>query len=404
MEKNYNDQTEQQQASKKNVKSSVITLVKEYLENKYFLRYNEINNEIEFKLKYDQTTDYKNLNFDNLVIELSEELYTISDSKLLSLLKSDFVPTYNPLKEYFENLPKWEPQTKDNQTLDNDHIKHLASFVTAKDTERFNIHFEKMFVRMIACALRKDFNKQAFILIGKQNDGKTTFLRFLCPSFLKDYYTEYLRLDHQDGEIGLAENFIINLDELANLAKKGIDVVKSMMSREDVNVRRPYARKTERTPRIANFLGSTNKDDFLTDSSGSVRWLCFGIDAIDFNYKSLVNIDLVYSQAYYLYKNGFEYKVTQEEVQQNEEANEQYQRNYLELELVQKYYEQDLKEDKANFKTATDILIYLRAITSLNDIKTNNIGKALADLKIPKKSLRTEKGSKKGYFLHQREN
>jgi len=51
--------------------------------------------------------------------------------------------------------------------------------------------------------------------------------------------------------------------------------------------------------------------EFLTDSTGSVRWLCFKIHSINHDYNNYitgvqeVNIDDGWSQAYALYRAGY---------------------------------------------------------------------------------------------------
>ncbi len=387
--------TEQAEAPKR-FKRQMMTIVQEYLEKTYDFRYDIILNEIEFKPL--NSTIWKIFKKENLIVELAKTKMKLSDSKLNSLITSDFVQEHNPLKHYFEHLPAWQPKKDANGNLENDYIKQLSTFVKAKDTERFTKHFEKMLVRMIACALNKDFNKQAFILIGNQNDGKTSFLRFLCPPQLKSYFAENINPDDKDGYITLSQNFIINLDELANLDKKDTNKIKSLMSVEVVNARKPYGTRVERMARVANFVGSTNEDTFLTDATGSVRWLCFEIDSIDFAYSS-VNIDLVYSQAYALYKEGFEYKLTKEDIAENEDANAYYQKITNEMELIQEWYEEDTECNKTNFRTSTEIFTELQALTSIK-LNSNNIGKTLKQMKIPRKIKKEGKIPKYGYFLH----
>jgi predicted P-loop ATPase len=82
----------------------------------------------------------------------------------------------------------------------------------------------------------------------------------------------------------------------------------------------------------------------LNDETGSVRWLCFVIDEIDWSYSSKVNIDMVYAQAYYLFKNGFHYDITADEVRENDEYNRQFLINTPEKELVNKFIESATKE------------------------------------------------------------
>ena len=100
------------------------------------------------------------------------------ESALMALLKSKFVPKFDPLKSYLENLPKWDESQPD-------YIEELANYVKSKDQYWFNLQFKKMIVRSLACSLNiTAFNKQCFTLVGKQNDGKSSFLRFICPCLL----------------------------------------------------------------------------------------------------------------------------------------------------------------------------------------------------------------------------
>ena len=186
---------------------------------------------------------------------------------------------------YFDSLPKY-----DNKT---DYIKLLTSYITTNDQERFYNHFKKWIVRLVKCALIDDYyNKNAFILVqNKQNSGKTTFCRFLCPDSLSDYIKENISTD-KDGLISITRNLIINLDELATLTRQDINLLKSILSKDKVNERLPYDRKNSIIPRRCSFIGSTNNSEFLTDLTGSVRWLCFEVENINFDYKKKIDIAL----------------------------------------------------------------------------------------------------------------
>jgi predicted P-loop ATPase len=278
---------------------------------------------------------------------------------------------YNPFTEYFNKLPIWDTKT--------DYISFLASFVKTADRQRFDNHFKKWIVRVVACALVDGiFNKQAFVLVhDKQNSGKSTFCRFLCPPVLDNYIAENLSID-KDSRILLCRNLLINLDELSTLSKVEINSLKSLFSKDKINERLPYDRRNSILPRRCSFIGSTNQVEFLNDETGSVRWLCFVIDKIDWDYSSKVNIDMVYAQAYYLFKNGFPYEITATEVKENDEYNRQFLINTPEKELVNKFIEPGTKEQHHYFWTSTDVLLYISNITE-SKIKLSpvNIGKAL---------------------------
>ncbi|MBI4929439.1 MAG: PriCT-2 domain-containing protein [Bacteroidetes bacterium] len=307
--------------------TSKFFLVEKFISSRYEIRYNEVSNEVECKTKNE--TEYKALNENNLFRELQLNNIYFPQNNLLALLRSDFVSSYNPIKKYFDELPEW-----DNTT---DHIKKLCSYITVKDQERFNRQFKKMLVRCIACALHGIFNKHAFILIGGQSSGKTTITRWLCPPKLKNYMAENISTD-KDSLIALSENFFIVLDEIASLHKTEQTALKSVFTKDKIKIRRPFDRKPTVSIRRANFIGSTNKYEFLNDETGSVRWLSFVIEKIDFNYSQEINIDLVWAQAYTLFKSGFKYELTLDEVFENENSNSEHQQTSVEVDLIQKHF------------------------------------------------------------------
>jgi len=152
---------------------------------------------------------------------------------LIALLKSDFVQKYHVFREYFANLPEWDGVT--------DYILKLSSYLITNDRERLDRHFKKWLVRAVRTAIDDHyFNKQAFVLVStKQNSGKSTFCRFLCPTELKDYIAESIATD-KDSLIAITENFLINLDELSQADKSEINAFKSLFSKEKVKARLTY--------------------------------------------------------------------------------------------------------------------------------------------------------------------
>ncbi|WP_392436812.1 VapE domain-containing protein [Cruoricaptor ignavus] len=342
----------------------------QYINEKYDLRFNTISLDYEIKLK--DSKEWSILNLNSLLIELAQAEIKITPQKLEILIKSDFIKSYNPIKEYFEKLEDWDG---------NDHIKELVTYVTTNDNESFHYHLEKWLSRAVKCALEPNYiNKQCLVLFSQiQNLGKTTFLRFLIPKELKNYYTEVVTVD-KDGQIAITKNFIINADELAVLTKSDINSLKSLFSATNVKVRLPYARKAETQRRICSFLGSTNKYDFLTDETGSVRWIVFEIKDIDFGYSKAINIDKVWSQVYYnTYKRqDFKEEFSQNDILENELRNERYFNISPEQEVIIKHFEKST--ELKDFLTASDIVFAMNHAlgTQLNHIK---VGKALTKLK-----------------------
>ncbi len=54
--------------------------------------------------------------------------------------------------------------------------------------------------------------------------------------------------------------------------------LKNLMQMERLNIRRAYKHSGEPLPRIASFIGTSNRRDLLTDCSGSRRFICVEVE------------------------------------------------------------------------------------------------------------------------------
>ena len=334
-------------------KKTIYDYMEEYLFEKYDIRYNEISQDFQISLKISKV--WEELQMNSILIELAKSNIEVSPNKLEIFLKSYVVPHFNPIETYFKGLKNWDGQ---------DYISKLASYVPVKDPNVFTYHFRKWLVRTIRCALEESyFNKQCLVLVhNQQNSGKSTWCRFLCPPELGNYIAEDISND-KDARIQLTRNFIINLDELSMLNKKDINSLKAYFSKTFINERLPYDRKNSTLSRTCSFIGSTNQANFLSDETGSVRWLCFKLlRKIDFNYSKDINIDLVWSQAYHLayIDPHFTPELTLKDIEENEERNREFRQLSIEEELITKYFEKS--EEIIHFYTSSEILAKLACL------------------------------------------
>ena len=376
---------------------SIIEQVEIFINRNYEIKFNQISNQFEM-LELEGDNKWKKLNENNIYRNLKKRQLNYSISDLVSLLKSDYIEHYNPIIQYFENLPAWDGI---------DYISKLSKYITVNvnDIDRFGRMFRKMFIRSVACSLEQSFNKQAFMFIHeKQNSGKTTFIRWLCPPDLKDYYTENINTD-KDSLIALTENFIINLDELSTLSKVELNALKSVMSKDRIKVRLPYDRTTTVIQRRCNFWGSTNRDGFLNDETGSVRWVCFNIDDINWDYNKDIDINKVWAQAYHLLKtatNEDVYQLTPAEIHENEKANAQFIIRTEEMEYIVRFFLPATAENYDQFLTASDIKESLqKKINVTTKFSKVQIGKSMALLgfKREQKYSKEEGYAIKGYYI-----
>ncbi|CAA9203365.1 VapE domain-containing protein [Flavobacterium collinsii] len=365
---------------------SIFHQTEDFLSNKYKFRYNKIKMFVEIAPL--NSDNWKELNENNLYLDLQKHGIKISLSNLSAILKSDFCKDFNPIQDYFSSLPVWDGKT--------DHIANLAKYVLAFDSIAFEYHFRKWLVRSVFCAMDDHFfNKQALVLVSNQNDGKTSFWNWLSPAQLSPYYTDRITTD-KDGIISLARNFMINIDELASLNKQDTKQLKALFSMKNINIRVPFGRNEANLLRRCSFVGSTNEQSFLADETGSVRWLCFNIKGINWDYSKHCNVDFIWSQAYALFKsttNRNQWDLSKDEIEQNEKRNSKFKQLSTEQELIGKYFEKAQVGQGMHF-TSTDVLVYLRPLgVNVNAIA---VGRAMHSLGYEK----AKDNGIYGYWVH----
>lgn len=366
-----------------------VKLLKRYLKERYKFRYNEVTKEVEFRSQKAKTAFVpldEEQALPELRIELAEMGFKSYKTYLSDLVRTkDLCSRYNPFEDYFTTLPPWGGTR--------DYIRELSGYVVAKDQPWFNRMLRKHLIRSVACALRRlPFNKHCFVLLGEQHDGKTSFIRYLCPPALVDYYKENPPLDHKDSTLALSQNLLINLDELHDLNKTDASRVKTLFSQSDTKVRGHYNVRDTRQSRYASFFGTLNEREFLNDVTGNVRWLVFEISGIRHDsggkqgYARNVDINRVWAQAYALLLAGESMELTRQEVEEVEQRNKAYQKATPEIETIAKYLvPAEPKQEGAYFVTSTDILRSLTAATA-GTVKLNPvmIGRALTFLGYPR--------------------
>jgi predicted P-loop ATPase len=292
-------------------------------------------------------------------------------SSLRNLLNSDFCPLFNPFEDYFFNLPSYDEKE--------DYITQLADTITTTKQDLWRQCFKKWLVAMVGCVLdEKVINHTVIVFSGKQGLGKTTWVEKLVPRPLKEYlFSGTINPNNKDTLVQLSECMLINLDELENLNRSEIGSLKEIITKTQIRMRKAYGHNNETMPRRASFAGSVNTAQFLNDSTGSRRFLCFELEGIQYQHK--VDINLAFSQALFLFKSGFRHWFDQEEIKFITENNEQYQLHSPEEELLLTWFEPCDREIATLFLNASQIGAKLaeKAKINLNDGTINKIGKAL---------------------------
>ena len=361
----------------------LIDRLENFLNNRYHFRHNEVLGKLEYKPirkkessspsgrsggAWKPMTDFKE---NSILREIQKAKVKCSINSLRNLLHSDFCEMYDPFKDYFENLPEYNDSR--------DYIEELALTITTTKPELWKTCFKKWFVAMVACVVNeKQINQTVIVFSGKQGLGKTTWIEKLMPKELKQYiFSGTINPNNKDTLIHLAECMLINLDELENLNRTEIGSLKELITKTHIRMRKAYGHNNENMPRRASFAGSVNTAQFLNDTTGSRRFLCFEVEHIEYQHE--IDINLCYAQAYKLFQEGFRHWFNQEEIKEINANNEQYQLRSPEEELLLTWFESATKETAKYFLNTTQILQILtnRASININDASVAKLGKAL---------------------------
>lgn len=253
------------------------------------------------------------------------------------LVNSDLTQNYHPFKAYLDGLPEWDGNT--------DYIRELASTVTVSGGESAQEFFyeclRKWLVGLIAGWVdKKEVNHLMLILIGRQGSNKTTWFNFLLPPELESY--SYIKINAwrsaKDDLTMLAKYALICCEELDAMNPEQLNNMKASITTPTVDERQAYQRYSERRKHVASFCGTGNNLQMLTDTTGNRRWMPFEAVHIKSPRKYPFNHQGIYSQAYALYKNNFQYWMDDADSENLKEHNELFQVADAAEDLIQAFF------------------------------------------------------------------
>lgn len=173
--------------------------------------------------------------------------------------------SYHPVKDYLEGLPAWDG-TPRVDTL-------LVDYLGAADTTYVRAVTRKTLLAAVARIYRPGIKfDHVLILAGPQGTGKSTLFAKLGGPWFSDALT-LTDMRDKTGAEKLQNYWIIELGELAGMAKIDVETVKGFISRADDKFRPSYGRTVESHPRQCIIVGTTNAENgFLRDATGNRRF------------------------------------------------------------------------------------------------------------------------------------
>ena len=292
------------ESSKEEVKKakscSLMQEVTAFLTSRYRFRFNVLTEETEVADVANITNIENNLPdahlrytkvderwMNTLSMEAIETGIDCWDRDIQRFVRSRRISEYHPFTAYFEQLPEWDGK---------DRVSALARRVSDDPVWVNGFHRWMLGLSAQWMQFRPDTNNAnransinransvaPLLVSSRQGLGKSTFCRLLMPDALKAYYTESYDLSSPaSAEAKLAAYGLINLDEFDKLSASKMPLLKNLMQASALNIRKAYKRSASALPRIASFIGTSNREDLLVDRTGSRRFLCVSLEhAID---------------------------------------------------------------------------------------------------------------------------
>ena len=279
------------EAVKKAKSCSLMQEVTAFLTSRYRFRFNVLTEETEVADAANITNIVNNIPdthlryakvderwMNSLSMEAIETGIDCWDRDIQRFVRSRRISEYHPFTAYFEQLPEWDGK---------DRVSALARQVSDNPVWVNGFHRWMLGLSAQWMQFRPDINRAnsvaPLLVSSRQGLGKSTFCRLLMPDALKAYYTESYDLGSPaSAEAKLAVCGLINLDEFDKLSASKMPLLKNLMQASALNIRKAYKRSASALPRIASFIGTSNREDLLVDRTGSRRFLCVSLEhAID---------------------------------------------------------------------------------------------------------------------------
>lgn len=400
-------------------KKATVEEMEEFINGYMKFRMNMLTHQIETQLIADAYTDRPEASachWQRLTDHIENSLWcamqhhgmAVNLNELHTLLGSDFVKEYHPLKEYLDGLPPWDGET--------DYIGRLAAMVHVKESPhsplqqdksrerndlsetpvRFADILKRWMVSMIAAALNETVVNQVILtLIGRQGSYKTSFMQHILPPVLSEYYTTKSNSSRmtKDDLFTMTENLVINLEEIDTMPPSELNQLKAMVTQRYVDERRAYRRNKVHLPHVASFVATGNNLQFLTDDTGNRRWLPFEVEDIDSPWEADIPYEGIYSQTYALYQDvNFRYWFTDKEIQQLRGHVQQFEVPRPEYELILTYYRKPVGLERGVYTTSSQIIGRF-GNTSLR-LSLQKVGRAMREL-----GFRQVKASNANYWV-----
>lgn len=285
--------------------------------------------------------EFTDSDFNTLYCRLEEQIPGLRRQQLSAVLNSDFLPLYNPMKDYFTDLEPWDGH---------DYLGDLANRVHMEDEEEhcyFDLCLRRWMVAMVGTWVsygeprhKRTTNQLCLILCGRQGIYKSTFLSRLLPPEFEQFVSlqDVTRPGDKDETLRSSQYALVMFDEIDGFTPRELNKLKSLLTSEATDERESYGTYKQHRQRLASYCGSSNYQKILSDITGNRRWLPFWVDSIVSPFDNPLPYRQLYAQLLHLYRTGYRYWLEEDDIKELEAHNEMFRQLSIEEELLMVYY------------------------------------------------------------------
>jgi predicted P-loop ATPase len=338
-----------------------------WLRQYYDLRRNIITRYVENRGRQLQAKD-----FNTIYISAKKVFEKCTYELIERVINSDFTPDYNPLLDFFATHQHRKPKGVIRalfKTIDTDTGLQAGEFFPD-----FAEYFGTRWLVGLISSIHGTHSPLMLVLSGsRQNTGKTEWWRRLLPKELRAYYAESKLDAGKDDDILMTQKMLIMDDEMGGKSKKDEKRLKELLSKQTFSLREPYGRNNVDLQRLAVLGGTSNENELLSDPTGNRRIIPINVLSIDQEaFNKIDKIDVL-MEAYHLYKDGFKWELTGNDVRILNSSTSYFEQSSAEYDLLCRGFHvpKSANDIESCFMTATEIKSHLelRSGQKLNHIR-----------------------------------
>lgn len=204
--------------------------------------------------------------------------------------------SYHPIKTYLEALPPHDGVARLDYFLE----RYLRGEAPKKYMQAVS---RKTVVAMIARVYQPGIKFDTMLVLeGDQGLRKSTAVMTLAS---KPWFTDVnLNLKHKDSIADMSGKWVMEQGEMNVLSVHDVALIKQFLSRDTDRMRPSYGRKSQDYPRQSVFIGTTNEDIYLKDTTGSRRFWPIKVTG-DCDIEGIIrDRDQIFAEALAFYKAG----------------------------------------------------------------------------------------------------